>query len=134
MMHSIKLNMHWYVCIWFSVFLTMMYANFGLQIPSIHILQYTTQVLGVILALLDDLDESVQLTAVSCLLTVSSVVWACLCSSSRVLWNNLCDPLFYCPLQSWFIYVIRYFIVHLFWLFSDTWVIPKWSSGGTNFA
>ncbi|KAG7961189.1 hypothetical protein I3843_09G003200 [Carya illinoinensis] len=40
------------------------------QIPSIHILQYTTQVLGVILALLDDLDESVQLTAVSCLLTM----------------------------------------------------------------
>ncbi|XP_041024886.1 protein SHOOT GRAVITROPISM 6 isoform X2 [Juglans microcarpa x Juglans regia] len=40
------------------------------QIPSIHILQYTTQVLGVILALLDDLDESVQLTAVSCLLTI----------------------------------------------------------------
>ncbi|XP_042943594.1 protein SHOOT GRAVITROPISM 6 isoform X4 [Carya illinoinensis] len=40
------------------------------QIPSIHILQYTTQVLGVIVALLDDLDESVQLTAVSCLLTM----------------------------------------------------------------
>jgi|APAra0007618328_1042625.scaffolds.fasta_scaffold04353_2 hypothetical protein len=31
---------------------------------------YTTQVIGVILALLDDLDESVQLTAVSCLLMV----------------------------------------------------------------
>uniref|UniRef100_A0A5B6ZUL3 Uncharacterized protein n=1 Tax=Davidia involucrata TaxID=16924 RepID=A0A5B6ZUL3_DAVIN len=40
------------------------------QIPSIHILRYTTQVLGVILALLDDSDESVQLTAVSCLLMV----------------------------------------------------------------
>ncbi|PQQ19778.1 protein SHOOT GRAVITROPISM 6 [Prunus yedoensis var. nudiflora] len=40
------------------------------QIPSIHMLQYTTQVLGVILALLDDSDESVQLTAVSCLLTM----------------------------------------------------------------
>lgn len=40
------------------------------HIPSIHILQYTTQVLGVILALLEDLDESVQLTAVSCLLMV----------------------------------------------------------------
>ncbi|XP_021677399.2 protein SHOOT GRAVITROPISM 6 isoform X1 [Hevea brasiliensis] len=40
------------------------------QIPSIHIYQYTTQILGVIVALLDDLDESVQLTAVSCLLTV----------------------------------------------------------------
>ncbi|XP_059667544.1 protein SHOOT GRAVITROPISM 6 isoform X2 [Cornus florida] len=40
------------------------------QIPSIHILQYTTQVLGVILALLDDSDEPVQLTAVSCLLMV----------------------------------------------------------------
>lgn len=40
------------------------------QIPSIHINQYTTQVLGVILALLEDSDESVQLTAVSCLLVV----------------------------------------------------------------
>lgn len=40
------------------------------QIPSIHIKQYTTQVLGVILALLEDLDETVQLTAVSCLLVV----------------------------------------------------------------
>ncbi|KAK8708809.1 hypothetical protein V6N13_059845 [Hibiscus sabdariffa] len=39
-------------------------------IPSVHIYQYTTQVLGVILALLDDLDESVQLTAVSCLLMI----------------------------------------------------------------
>ncbi|PPS15065.1 hypothetical protein GOBAR_AA05489 [Gossypium barbadense] len=41
------------------------------KIPSAHIDQYTTQVLGVILALLDDLDESVQLTAVSCLLMIS---------------------------------------------------------------
>ncbi|KAK8588730.1 hypothetical protein V6N12_023151 [Hibiscus sabdariffa] len=40
------------------------------KIPSAHIDQYTTQVLGVILALLDDLDESVQLTAVSCLLMI----------------------------------------------------------------
>ncbi|XP_015574858.1 protein SHOOT GRAVITROPISM 6 isoform X1 [Ricinus communis] len=40
------------------------------QIPSIHICQYTTQILSVIVALLDDSDESVQLTAVSCLLTV----------------------------------------------------------------
>lgn len=40
------------------------------QIPSVHISQYTTQVLGVILALLDDSDESVQLTAVSCVLMV----------------------------------------------------------------
>ncbi|XP_022634964.1 protein SHOOT GRAVITROPISM 6 isoform X6 [Vigna radiata var. radiata] len=40
------------------------------QIPLIHILKYTTQVLGVILALLDDSDESVQLTAVSCLLMI----------------------------------------------------------------
>ncbi|RYR03647.1 hypothetical protein Ahy_B06g082747 isoform C [Arachis hypogaea] len=39
-------------------------------IPSIHILKYTSQVLGVILALLDDSDESVQLTAVSCLLMI----------------------------------------------------------------
>lgn len=40
------------------------------QIPSIHVNQYTPQVLGVTLALLDDSDESVQLTSVSCLLTV----------------------------------------------------------------
>ncbi|KAF3441780.1 hypothetical protein FNV43_RR15695 [Rhamnella rubrinervis] len=40
------------------------------QMPSIHILQYTAQVLGVILALLGDSDESVQLTAVSCLLMI----------------------------------------------------------------
>ncbi|XP_048320811.1 protein SHOOT GRAVITROPISM 6 isoform X2 [Ziziphus jujuba] len=40
------------------------------QMPSIHILQYTAQVLGVILALLDDPNESVQLTAVSCLLMI----------------------------------------------------------------
>ncbi|TYH47376.1 hypothetical protein ES332_D11G407600v1 [Gossypium tomentosum] len=40
------------------------------KIPSAHIDQYTTQVLGVILALLDDLDEPVQLTAVSCLLMI----------------------------------------------------------------
>ncbi|KAM3689336.1 hypothetical protein ACB098_09G040300 [Castanea mollissima] len=40
------------------------------QIPSIDILQYTSQVLGVILALLEDPDESVQLTAVSCLLMI----------------------------------------------------------------
>ncbi|MBA0558414.1 hypothetical protein Golob_015433 [Gossypium lobatum] len=40
------------------------------KIPSVHIYQHTTQVLGVILALLDDLDESVQLTAVSCLLMI----------------------------------------------------------------
>ncbi|KAI4349077.1 hypothetical protein L6164_009717 [Bauhinia variegata] len=38
------------------------------QIPSIHILKYTTQVLGVILALLDDSDESVQLAALTCLM------------------------------------------------------------------
>ncbi|KAI4300360.1 hypothetical protein L6164_033748 [Bauhinia variegata] len=40
------------------------------QIPSIQILKYTPQVLGVILALLDDSDESVQLTAVTCLLMI----------------------------------------------------------------
>lgn len=40
------------------------------QMPSIHVLEYTTQILGVILALLDDPDESVKLTAVLCLLMV----------------------------------------------------------------
>lgn len=38
--------------------------------PPVHVLQYTTQILSVIVALLDDPDESVQLTAVTCLLTV----------------------------------------------------------------
>ncbi|XP_023639673.1 protein SHOOT GRAVITROPISM 6 isoform X1 [Capsella rubella] len=40
------------------------------QMPSACMNHYTTQVIGVTLALLDDLDESVQLTAVSCLLMV----------------------------------------------------------------
>lgn len=40
------------------------------QIPSIHICQHAIQILGIIVALLDDVDESVQLTAVSCLLMV----------------------------------------------------------------
>lgn len=51
-----------------------------LQIPLIHISKYTTQILGVILALLDDSDESVQLTAVSCLLMVKFFIyciWLC---------------------------------------------------------
>lgn len=73
------------ICLWILLFLVVLYSYFHslhcggndisqtieLQIPSIHMLQYTTQVLGVILALLDDSDESVQLTAVSCLLTVT---------------------------------------------------------------
>lgn len=42
------------------------------QIPERHMLKYIQQVLGVILALLEDPNESVQLTAVQCLLTVSS--------------------------------------------------------------
>lgn len=40
------------------------------QIPKSQMPPYIPQVLGVILALLEDLDESVQLTAVQCLLTV----------------------------------------------------------------
>ncbi|KAL6902358.1 hypothetical protein ACP4OV_005234 [Aristida adscensionis] len=43
------------------------------QIPESHMLKYIQQVLGVILALLEDANESVQLTAVQCLLTVLSV-------------------------------------------------------------
>ncbi|CAN1770485.1 Protein SHOOT GRAVITROPISM 6 [Linum perenne] len=42
----------------------------SIQIPAVHISQYTTQILGVIVALMDDADESVQSTAVSCLLTI----------------------------------------------------------------
>ena len=41
------------------------------QIPESHMLKYIQQVLGVILALLEDPNEYVQLTAVQCLLTVS---------------------------------------------------------------
>ncbi|KAD4384428.1 hypothetical protein E3N88_24596 [Mikania micrantha] len=40
------------------------------QIPPIHISTYTKEILGVILALLDDSDDSVQLTAVLCLLSI----------------------------------------------------------------
>ncbi|XP_057785671.1 protein SHOOT GRAVITROPISM 6 isoform X1 [Salvia miltiorrhiza] len=40
------------------------------QMPPVRVIQYTIQILSVIVALLDDPDESVQLTAVSCLLTV----------------------------------------------------------------
>lgn len=40
------------------------------QIPPNHIVRYATEVLGVILVLLDDTDESVQETALSCLLMV----------------------------------------------------------------
>ncbi|KVH90493.1 Armadillo-like helical, partial [Cynara cardunculus var. scolymus] len=40
------------------------------QIPPIHINMYTKEILGVILALLDDSDNSVQLTAVLCLLSI----------------------------------------------------------------
>lgn len=43
------------------------------QIPESHMLKYIQQVLGVILALLEDPNESVQLTAVQCLLTVLNV-------------------------------------------------------------
>lgn len=42
----------------------------SMQMPPVHVVQYTIQILSVIVALLDDPDESVQLTAVSCLLTV----------------------------------------------------------------
>ncbi|XP_042435238.1 protein SHOOT GRAVITROPISM 6-like [Zingiber officinale] len=42
------------------------------QIPANHVLNYIAQVLGVIVALLEDPDESVQLTAVQCLLSVLS--------------------------------------------------------------
>ncbi|KAL4592110.1 hypothetical protein LXL04_005094 [Taraxacum kok-saghyz] len=40
------------------------------QIPPIHINTHTKEILGVILALLDDSDDSVQLTAVLCLLSI----------------------------------------------------------------
>ncbi|CAD5174693.1 unnamed protein product [Musa acuminata subsp. malaccensis] len=42
------------------------------QIPKSHMPNYIAQVLGVIVALLEDPDESVQLTAVQCLLSVLS--------------------------------------------------------------
>ncbi|XP_071701301.1 protein SHOOT GRAVITROPISM 6 [Rutidosis leptorrhynchoides] len=40
------------------------------QIPPAHIKTYTKEILGVILALLEDSDDSVQLTAVLCLLSI----------------------------------------------------------------
>lgn len=78
----------------FYSFQCVTFSDFDLQIPSIHILRYTTEVLGVILALLDDSDDSVQLTAVTCLLMVftpafltayeSTYVSSSTCSST---WN-----------------------------------------------
>lgn len=44
-----------------------------LQIPESHMKRYISQVLGVIIALLEDPEESVQLTAVQCLLKVNSL-------------------------------------------------------------
>jgi hypothetical protein len=63
-----------YVSDFFSSQMLRHFQILDMQIPSINILQYTSQVLGVILALLDDLDELVQLTAVSCLLKVNSLL------------------------------------------------------------
>lgn len=70
-------------------FILKLYLVVILQIPSVHIVQYTAQVLGVILALLDDTDESVQLTAVSCLLTVGCTLSLSLMHSDNdiVQWN-----------------------------------------------
>lgn len=78
------------------------WKNFGLQLPSIHILLYTAQVLGVILALLDDSDESVQLTAVSCLLMVN-ILWLSILiiywiiPNTLSLWNGTQIHLFNSP-------------------------------------
>lgn len=46
-----------------------------MQMPPVRVIQYTIQILSVIVALLDDSDESVQLTAVSCLLTVIELIF-----------------------------------------------------------
>lgn len=64
-------NLKQFVIVFSIIFLNCFLFS-ALQMPSIHILQYTAQVLGVILALLDDPNESVQLTAVSCLLMVKT--------------------------------------------------------------
>lgn len=50
--------------------ITDLYSFTSLQIPKSHMPNYIAQVLGVIVALLEDPDESVQLTAVQCLLSV----------------------------------------------------------------
>lgn len=54
----------------FFFYKVFIFYNMLLQIPPIHINTHTKEILGVILALLDDSDESVQLTAVLCLLSV----------------------------------------------------------------
>ena len=43
------------------------FALHSVQMPPVRVIEYTIQILSVIVALLDDPDESVQLTAVSCL-------------------------------------------------------------------
>lgn len=96
----------------------MNFFNLLLQIPSNNIYQYTTQVLGVILALLDDLDESVQLTSVSCLLMVILSISFFLCFFSYV-----SSPGYLASLLSG----------HIFPLILDSWVINQWCCG-TYFA
>lgn len=63
------------ILFFFYSFECITFSDFDLQIPSINILRYTTEVLGVILALLDDSDDSVQLTAVTCLLMVFTLAF-----------------------------------------------------------
>ena len=79
-LYFIKMDLHLCICFSFSFFLTVkkwLLQILHFQIPSVDIQQYTSQVLGVILALLEDPDESVQLTAVSCLLMVNSLHCVC---------------------------------------------------------
>lgn len=81
------------------------------QIPSLHIYQHTIQILGMIVALLDDLDESVQLTAVSCLLMVIyPLSLFSLCYMYFLI--ALCLP------HSSFL------LLHIL----DSWIIPRWCS------
>lgn len=111
--------------------------KFLLQIPSIHIYQYTTQVLGVILALLDDSDESVQLTAVSCLLMVSHL-WFPQLISCLYMYAWLCR---FTSLCSFNLFIVPKFgFMYLTWiLFTlcivtklDPKVISQWCCGANS--
>ena len=68
---QVKLHNYIFIIIIFTILqLIFININMLLQIPPIRINTHTKEILGVILALLDDSDDSVQLTAVLCLLSV----------------------------------------------------------------
>lgn len=111
-------NLYMYIYVFLDSGGNLYFWTFWLQIPSVQMLQYTTQVLGVILALLDDSDESVQLTAVTCLLTVNP----------PALYRHLCNLLLWTNSSVYFLVIVAHFLNAL-----DAWVITQWC-GGSHFA